>query len=484
MRYLQVLVLLIVFSLELTILSYDYNLIVIGGGAAGLTAAVNASHYDKRIALIEKTRIGGNRIWAGDIPTKALIRIARLTYMHNSLENLCISKQFHTPHLDNKKILEYIRGITKSVADIHSEDTLKDMGIDIIFGAPYFIDNHTIELNGKTLSADKFIIATGSSSCIPPLMGIEEVPYLIPENFFNQNDLTASMIILGGGPLGTELAGALNRLGIKVTLIMSHGLLLPTFDFELVDHLTNILEKEGVNISCSTRMIKADKTEYGIQVTCLDRYHSTITYEAESLFIATNRHPNVSNLGLENTDVTYSPTGIITSDTMQTNASNIYACGDVVGTFALSRVAYYQAKIAAFNVFCPFWKSKKSVNYTDAAKGLFTYPHFASTGLTEQEARKIYGNQLRIYRVSYQELDRAHIDNATEGIGKFICDAKGYLVGAHILGAHSGELVDLVHIGHRFDLLFEDYLAQLSTSPSYKDLIWLATEKCRKDLRR
>lgn len=473
------LILISVFGAPTITLAYDYDLVVIGAGASGLVAALTAREKVERVAIIEKEdKIGGSHTWTGDIPSKTLINLANMSHdiINANKFGLCDTRNVH---VNSSHVLPYIRDVCQKVYAIHSPDFFICSEIKVIHGVAQFVDQHTVLINKEQLiTSDKFIIATGSTPKIPPLKGIANVNYLTADTFFDGDDLPHSMIIVGAGPLGTELAAALNRLGVKVTLIMKYGIILPTFDFELVELLMAILSDEGVTIRCNVEAKEVEESEDGmITLHCINKNGTRETFIADSLFFATNRRARLAELNVEAAGVTTTTKGVSVNKYMQTSAENIYACGDVVGQYILSRVAYYQARVAVHNATRGWWQEHKITSYRDVAKVAFTQPMIASIGLTEQEARKQYGNALIIHRISYSYLSKALIDNKSTGIAKFMYDTDGILIGAHILGEQAGNLIDLLHIGKRLDTQLKAYSTQVYTSPSYIDLLWLALEK-------
>ncbi|MGE0010353.1 MAG: NAD(P)/FAD-dependent oxidoreductase [Candidatus Babeliales bacterium] len=479
--YAHVICLLIVCGLHAKPVTYDYDLVVIGAGASGLVAAIAAAEKVKRVAIIEKEdRIGGSHTWTGDIPSKTLINLANMSHelVTANKFGLCDTRNVH---VNSSHVLPYIRSVCQKVYDIHSPDFFICSEIKVIHGVAQFVDSHTIRIDGTDqITADKFIIATGSTPKIPPVAGIKSIKYLTADTFFSRDTLPLSMIIVGAGPLGTEIAAALNRLGVKVTLIMKYGVILPTFDFELVELLMAILHDEGVTIRCNVEAHEVEEQDDGtIVLHCVNKNGMRETYAADSLFLATNRRARVQELNLQAAGVEITNRGITVNKYMQTTADNIFACGDVVGQYILSRVAYYQARIAVQNATRQWWQSYKKTSYTDVAKVAFTQPMIASTGLTEQEARKQYGSTIVIHRISYNYLSKALIDNKPTGMAKFVYDSNGILLGAHILGEQAGNLIDLLKVGKRLDIQLNAYSSHVYTSPSYLDLLWLALEKYR-----
>lgn len=462
---------------------YDYDLVVIGAGASGLVAALAAAEHKGRVAIIEREdKIGGSHTWTGDIPSKTLISLANMS-QEIIVANKCGLCDTRNVNVNSLYVLPYIRSVCQKVYDIHSPDFFICSEIKVIHGSAQFIDSHTISINAtEHITSEKFIIATGSTPKIPPIKGIDTIDYLTPDTFFNGESLPDSLIIIGAGPLGTELAAALNRLGVKVTLIMKYGVILPTFDYELVEQLMALLSGEGLTIRCNVEAIEvASLSDGALMLTCCNKNGSYETYYADALFLATNRRARTNDLNLEAAGVQISARGIIVNEEMQTTAPNIFACGDVVGQYILSRVAYYQARVAVHNATRAWWQRSKKTSYTDVAKVAFTQPMIASTGLTEQEARKKHGNALVIHRISYNYLSKALIDNKTTGLAKFIYNKSGVLLGAHILGEQAGLLIDQLCVGKRLDTHLGTFASQVYTSPSYLDLLWLALEKYHTD---
>lgn len=461
--------------------TFDYDLIIIGAGASGISAAKAASERGKKVALIEKNKVGGSRIWSGDIPFKTLFKVSKVLSLANNVNQFGLHKKLNSP-IGAEGIFDHVRSVQQNIYNLMNDKKLIDKGIDIIFGAPTFIDKHTVAIKDTYITGQYFIIATGARSFIPPLEGIDHVAYLTRENFFDLNELPKSIIILGGGPLGCEVACSLRKLGVRVTLVMKHGVLLPTFDLELVELLTNIMLKEGIEIVCDMQATSVKQEENIITVTCIDRARKKRLFQAESLLIASGSTPNVEGLDLEKAGIVYSKRGIKTNAFLQTSVNNIYACGDVAGLLSLSRVAYYHAKVAVSNMYKRPLESFQATDYTSVAKVIFTQPLFASVGLTESDACKLYGNKFRIYRCHYNALESAHIDQNLEGLAKFICDEKGYLLGAHILGSHAGEIIDVTHIGKKFDTSFLQNIQEVRTSPSYFDIVQYATSLCEQEI--
>lgn len=450
----------------------NYDLIVIGGGAAGLVASKLARGLGKKVALIEKAQLGGGCTWTGCVPSKTLINIANVVSTAQRAQNY-YTKNFESS-IDSSKVMESVRTKRNEIYQTHTQDMIKKAGIDLYFGDPKFITASSIEIDGETLYAKKFIIATGSSSFIPPIDGIETINYVTNETFFELKDLPKSMIILGSGPVGIEIACALNQLGVKITLLEMENRILPKEDHEISSLLYEKMKTNGIDVRTSTKLVKVMQKN-GVTCICIQSTDNQMDVCAESLFLAVGRIPNIEGLNLEGIGVETTAKGILTSSTLQTSVSNIYACGDVVGPYQFSHMAEYQASIAAQNALIPFYK--KHINYDNVIWTTFSNPELASAGLTESEARKKFGNKLKIFTLPYSNIDRAKIDDNAFGLCKIICDSKGYIVGAHILGANAGELIHELQIGKYYHFRIWDFYKPIHAYPTYSELIWHCAKK-------
>ena len=278
------------------------------------------------------------------------------------------------------------------------------------------------------------------------------------------------MIILGGGPIGAEMASALNRLGVEVTLVQRDERILPRDDEELVEILNEHLTGEGINILTGTEAVACSADATGISLAIQDHGRQSSMLRAATLLVAAGRTPNVEGLDLEAAGVEYSKQGIQTDRSLRTTASNIYACGDVLGSYKFSHIAEYHASIAVPNAVLPL-PIKRKVSYRDIAWSTFTEPELAHAGLTEKEAREIHGDEINIYRHSYDEVDRARTDLADVGMSKFICDKRGKLIGIHILGERASEVLHEAQLAKTLGVRFHRIQAMIHIYPTYGDLI-------------
>ena len=453
---------------------FDYDLIVLGGGAAGFVSAKMAQGLGKKVALIEKDRLGGDCTWFGCIPSKTLIKVSTIAHQIKNtgkfglLQNTDIS-------LDTDHVMEHVRSVVKRVYDGHTPETFTKIGIDIFFGEAQFIDNHRIALGDKILSAKKYMISTGSSPFIPDIQGLDAVPYHTNRTIFDIEKLPASMIVLGGGPIGTELAMAFHRLGVRVHILETADRILLREDRELADMLSQNIQGEGITLLTKIKPLRYFCENGRIVLAYQDEKNRPGTIDADAVLIAIGRKPNVQGLNLEKAGVEYSAQGIKTNERLQTTASNIYSCGDVVGPYRFSHMAEYQAVIATRNALLPF---QKKVDYRHVAWCTFTDPELAHAGLTEQEAREKLGDRIRIYRHEYKNTDRGRTDGIETGISKFICDSRGTLIGAHILGKHAGDLIHEAQLTKSLGIPFYKIYSAVHIYPTLSDIVRQPAKLC------
>lgn len=454
--------------------SFDYDVIVIGGGAAGFVSSKLANGFGKKTALIEKEKLGGDCTNHGCVPSKALIRASIVAHQTANLSRFGLNTASPV-NIDAGGVMAHVRSIVQKVYEGHRPEIFRESGIDVLFGSPRFIDNHSIELNGTIISARNFIIATGSRALIPDIEGLSSVPYLTNETIFDIQELPKSMTILGGGPIGMELASALNRLGIKINVVEMNARILIKEDGELVQILTDRLRGEGLNIMTKTRAVRFFSGADQISVVTEDENHAGSEIISDSLLVAIGRRPNIEGLDLEKAGVAFSSKGIKTDKLLRTSAKNIYACGDVVGPYQFSHMAEYQAALATQNMLLPL---RRKLNYVNAAWCTFTDPELAHAGLTEEEARQKFGNGIKVYRHEYANTDRGKTDVAETGMAKFICDSRSRLVGAHILGDRAGDLIHEAQLAKSLNIPFHKIYSVIHIYPTFTDLIKQPSKLC------
>ncbi len=442
---------------------YDYDLVVIGGGAAGLTAAFTAAGFNKRVALVEKDRLGGECTWKGCVPSKALLKSAKTAEQIRKADKYGIATD---SGIETESVMDYVHSVQQKVYQKENPEVLKQKGIDFINSKAQFIDSHTLQTAKAEITAAKFIIASGSSPLIPPIDGLDEVSYLTNENLFELDTLPSSLMIIGGGPIGVEMAQAFNRLGVEVYLVQRSERILKKEEPVLSQMLARSLIEEGVNLLTGFEALKVEEKEKIVLTAAQNNTPKKL--QGEKLLIAAGRKANTAGLNLDSVGIKTDRHGIITDSKMRTNIKNIYACGDVVGPYRFSHISYQEGITAAVNALSPL--AFKKMSYQNIIWVTYTDPELAHLALTEPEARKMYGDQIKIYELDYSDLDRA-LTESEKGKAKFICDKSGILLGAHIIGERAGEIIHSCQILKSFDLPLKKLQSVIHAYPSYSELI-------------
>jgi len=453
---------------------YDFDLIVIGGGAAGLVASKFAAGVGKRVALVEKSRLGGECTLCGCVPSKSLIKTAKAYDRVSHIDDLGLDRVL-TPAVQGEAVLARVRRVVERVYEGHRPEVLEGLGVHIVFGSPRFLDSLHIDVAGRSMSAARFVICTGTSPLIPPIDGIEAVPYLTNQTLFNIERLPRSIIILGGGPIGIEMAQAFNHLGVVTTVVEAADRILLKEDREMSDILAGRLLDQGVLLRTGSQVVRLEAKEDSVDLTLKDGTGRQDHLRGETILVAVGRKANVDGLGLEAAGVDYSQEGIAIDRRLRTTAKNIYACGDVTGPYRFSHMAEYQARIATQNALLPV---KRKADYRNYLWCTFTDPEFAHAGLTEDEARKRCGDSIRVYKWAFKDIDRAKAEAEEFGMAKFICDRSYRLVGAHILGSRAGEMIHEAQIVKTLGIPFHRLDSIVHAYPSFSDVVKQPSKLC------
>lgn len=447
-------------------MGYDYDLIIVGGGGGGITAAMLAHGLGRKVALVDKKRFGGECTWSGCVPSKSLLHAAHTVWTARRAGFYTTAGRTDFS-VSGPAVMKSVRNIVSGIYEDEKPEVFEKMDITALENASIrFIDAHTLELSGKKMSARKFLIATGSSPLVPPIPGLDNVPYYTNENIFSLETLPASLIILGGGPIGIELSQAMNRLGVAVTVIEMAATILIREETELSERLSAILTREGVRLIPGAKVVRAENA--GGPAVVYEKDGAQGRVEADALLVAAGRKPNIEGLALDQIGVAADRRGITVDPYLRTTVKNIYAAGDVAGPYQFSHIANYQAIVAVSNAFLPL---KKRANYDAVPWCTFTDPELARSGLTEAEAREKYGSRILVYRAEYAKLDRARTECATEGLAKFVCDARGKLLGVHILGERAGEVLHEAHAARSLGIPLHKLNDVIHTYPTYSELI-------------
>ncbi len=422
-----------------------YDLIVIGGGSAGLVAAGGAAILGAKVALIERDRLGGDCLYSGCVPSKTFIRSATFAYEMRNAEKYGF-KSSEPEFLKDSfaSIIERVQRVIGVVEKRDAPEVFEEMGVEVIFGAAKFTGPHEIVVGQKdggsrTLKAKRFCISTGSRPFTPPIEGLEQTGYITNEDVFHIKDLPKRLVVLGGGAIGVELGQAFARFGSDVTIVEMGDRILSKEETDVSSSIERILKHEGLTILTGTKAIRAAKTESGAKSIIVESSGKEKTIEADEILAAVGRKPNIDDLELKRAGVEFDDKQINTNDLLQTSQKHIYAAGDVTGNFQFTHMADYEARIVIQNAFVP-WPFKKKVDFRVVPWATFTDPEIGRVGMTEAEAREKFGDGVRVHTTQVDENDRAQASGSTDGFVKVVSH-RGRIVGATIVAAHAGELI-------------------------------------------
>ncbi|MDX1976668.1 MAG: FAD-dependent oxidoreductase [Pseudanabaenaceae cyanobacterium bins.68] len=408
----------------------NYNLVILGGGSAGLVVASVAAQLQAKVVLIERDRLGGDCLWHGCVPSKALIEAARAVYQINQAQKFGI--QVSQVKIDFAQVMAHVHHAIAQIQPHDSPERFRSLGVEVLFGSGEFINPHAFQLQDRLLTANAFVIATGSRPQIPAISGLDQVPYLTNRTIFDLQELPESLIILGGGAIACELGQAFSRLGTQVTILTRGDRLLSKEEPEISQLVEAQFRQEQITLvkNCQINQISAHNTQISVAT-------AQANYSATHLLLATGRLPNLEGLNLSAAQVKYSDRGILVNAFLQTSNAKIYACGDVIGQMNFTHAAGTAAATVAQNAL--FFPSSK-MNWQIVPWATFTDPEIAHLGLTEAEALAQYP-QIQVLQTPYSQVDRAQAAAETTGFAKIICRANGEILGAHLVGAIAGELI-------------------------------------------
>jgi pyruvate/2-oxoglutarate dehydrogenase complex dihydrolipoamide dehydrogenase (E3) component len=423
-------------------MAVDYDLVVIGGGSAGLVAASAGAQLKARVALVERHLLGGDCLHYGCVPSKSLIHAAQVAHTVKTADRFGI----HTPapQIDFATTIGHVQNVIGLIQEHDSTERFESLGVEVIYGSGHFLGPRTFEVNGRKLTARAFLIATGSRPMIPPVEGLQTAGFITNEHVFSLKQRPTSLAVIGAGPIGCELSQSLSRLGVAVTLIASRDQIMPKEEPSAAAVVQQQLAAEGVRVLLNSR---------AQQVTVVDgQKHLSVgaeTLVVDEILVATGRMPNVESLNLAAAGVSVGKAGIQVNEKLQTPNHRIYAAGDVIGGYQFTHVAGYEAAVALQNaLFLP----TKKVDYRVIPWATFTDPELARVGLTERQARDRYGEDVAVLMQEFKGVDRALAEGVGLGFAKLITRRNGEILGAHLVGPHAGELIHEVVLAMSYRL--------------------------------
>jgi pyruvate/2-oxoglutarate dehydrogenase complex dihydrolipoamide dehydrogenase (E3) component len=414
-----------------------YNLVVIGGGTAGLVSAAGAAGLGAKVALVERHLLGGDCLNYGCVPSKAIIRSSRLVADFRDAARFGF-KAMREPEVDFSAVMERMRALRAAISRHDAAWRFRDLGVDVFLGEARFSGPRTVDAAGQNLNFSKAVIATGARAVDPPVPGLPEAGYLTNETVFSLIERPRRLLIMGGGPLGCEFAQALQRLGCRVTLLHKYDRLMNREDADAAQLIQQVLVREGVRLILAAKPVQVLKTEGGklVRYECAGQSGEI---EVDEILAGAGRAPNVANLGLEEAGVRYDKReGVVVNDRLQTTNRRIYAAGDVCLQYKFTHLADASARIVIQNAL--FWGRKKLSALT-IPWCTYTDPEVAHVGISEAEADK-QGIPIQTFIKPLREVDRAVVDGETEGMVKIhLKRGSDKILGATIVARHAGEMI-------------------------------------------
>ncbi len=445
---------------------FDYNLVAIGAGSGGLVSAYIAAAVKAKVALIEKDKMGGDCLNTGCVPSKALIRSAKMiSYAKRAKEFGLQSGHFE---YDFGEVMERVQRVIEKIEPHDSIERYTELGVECFTGSATITSPWTVEVNGETLSTRNIIVATGASPLVPPITGIDKVDYLTSDNLWQLRQNPGRLVVLGGGPIGSEMTQAMARLGAEVTQVEMMSRIMSREDPEVSEYVQKQLEVDGVQV-LTGHMAKEVVVDGKKKTLLCEANGETVKIPFDQILVAIGRRPNVTGFGLEELGVEISARGTVAVDPLlRTNFPNIFAVGDVAGPYQFTHTASHMAWYAAVNALFGTFKSFK-VDYSVIPWATFTDPEVARVGLSEDEA-KAQKIAYEVTRFGLDDLDRAIADSEDHGWVKVLTKpGSDKLLGATIVGSHAGDLLAEYVLAMKHGLGLNKILGTIHTYPTMSE---------------
>jgi len=417
-------------------MKYDYDVVIIGVGSAGMIAGEVAAKMGVKAALVERHRVGGDCLWTGCVPSKALLASAKAAHTIRHADKYGLSPA--EPTVDSATVWQRVRRIQQEIAATDDNpDKYAELGVELLLGEASFEEEHRVRVGDRVVTTRYALVCTGSRPAEPLVDGLSDVGYLTSENVFELERAPRSLIVIGGGPIGIELSQAMTRLGVKTTVLQRAGRILERDEAALAEILLGKLREEGVDVQLDAAVTSAgrDGQDRVIRGRSGDK---DVSWRAEEVLAAAGRKPNIESLELERIGVKTGPRGIAVDEKLRTSAGWVYAAGDCAGRFLFTHSASAEAVTALRNMFFPGSASPPAI----VPWTTFTDPELAHVGMTAEEAgKKLGGDKICVYEWDLSHSDRARAEGATEGRVIAVTDAKFKLLGAHVLAPAAGEMI-------------------------------------------
>jgi pyruvate/2-oxoglutarate dehydrogenase complex dihydrolipoamide dehydrogenase (E3) component len=447
-----------------------FDIVVIGGGTGGLVTASGCARLGRRVALIEKHALGGDCLWTGCVPTKALVATAKLAHQMRHADEFGLER--HEPKLSPRSIMDSMREAQRITSKHDDPAKFRELGIDVIHGSARLVSRSEVDVDGRRLVAKDIVIATGSRTSVPPIGGLADAGFLDHVSFLDRNDFPRSLTILGGGYIGIEFAQILRRFGCEVTVVEMSDQIIHQEDRDVIARVRDTLTGEGIAIRTGWT-VKSIRVASAKKIARIENKNGeSAEVDADEIFVASGRVGNIEDLGLEAAGVKTDRSYIVADKYLQTSVPRIWACGDIHGGLKFTHVAAYEAGKLVRNMLFP---GKSPIDYDDVPWALFTDPEVGHIGMTEDQAIESLGKDgVRTYKVEMDDVDRAIVDRSTRGFIKFVCDTKGRILGAHVMAANASTLIEEIVLARKKGVHIGALAQLVSPYPSMADAIQTA----------
>jgi pyruvate/2-oxoglutarate dehydrogenase complex dihydrolipoamide dehydrogenase (E3) component len=436
----------------------SFDVVVLGGGTAGLVTASGCARLGRKVALIEREQLGGDCLWTGCVPTKALVATAKLAHQMRHADAYGLERV--EPRLSPKAIMDSMREQRRRISHHDDPEKFRRLGIEVVQGKARLASRNTVAVGGRLIEGKDIVIATGARTSVPPIDGL--TGYLDHASFLSQDEFPARVLILGGGYIGIEFAQMFARFGSHVTVVEMLDEIINKEDAEIITHVREVLVEEGIEIFTGW----AVKSVNGKTARIENQLGEVREVAFDAIFVASGRRGNTDDLGLEEMGVKVERSFVVVDRFLRTSVPRIWACGDVHGGLQFTHVAAYEAVKVVRNMLFP---GKSAVDYTHVPWTLYTDPEVAHIGMTEAEARGRHGDSVRVHTVSMEDVDRAVIDRSPAGLIKFVCDARGRILGAHAFCSNASTVIQEAVLARRKGMKIGELAQRISSYPSLAD---------------
>jgi pyruvate/2-oxoglutarate dehydrogenase complex dihydrolipoamide dehydrogenase (E3) component len=436
------------------------DICVIGAGSGGLSVAAGAVQMGAEVVLIEKDKMGGDCLNTGCVPSKALLAAGKHAQAFRTSGPFGIKPA--TPNIDFAAAMAHVREVIQGIEPHDSVERFESLGVNVIKGAARFTSRNEVAVGERRIRAKRFVIATGSRATVPPIPGIDDTDYLTNETLFENSACPDHLIIVGGGPIGIEMAQAHYRLGVKVT-VLERMRALPNDDPDLAAIVVKALLDEGVSIREEVNIASVSGKTGDVRVTLQDGEE----IRGSHLLMATGRAPGVADLGLDKAGIQYSRSGVEVDSRLRTTNKRVFAIGDAKGGLMFTHLAGYDAGIVIRNI---LFKLPTKANYSAIPWVTYTDPELSQVGLTEAQAKEQYGDAIKVVQWEYAENDRARAERITSGLIKVVAGKRGKILGAGIAGTGAGEIIQPWQIAVAKGYKMADMAGIISPYPTLSEI--------------